>query len=93
MSCGAGVLAPVAPLVLKAFPGRKDPITVLRAVRAADLVHGTRDAVIAHDHSVQLHAANAPKELWMSQTASTSRFGNPGPWRERLAAALEAAVR
>ena len=58
-------------------------------------VHGTRDAVIAHDHSVQLHAAaNAPKELWtVPDGEHVAVFGNPGPWRERLAAALDAAVR
>jgi fermentation-respiration switch protein FrsA (DUF1100 family) len=93
----AGILAPLAPLVLKAFPGPdKDPITALRAVHVPIIfVHGTRDALIAHDHSVQLHAAaHAPKELWTVDDAEhVAVFGDAGPWRDRLAAALEAAVR
>jgi hypothetical protein len=93
----AGVLAPLAPLVMKAFPGpEKDPITALRTVHVPLIfVHGTRDAVIAHDHSAQLHAAaNAPKELWTVDDAEhVAVFGDPGPWRDRLASALEAAVR
>ena len=58
-------------------------------------LHGTRDAVIAHDHSAQLHAAaNAPKELWTVEDAEhVAVFGDPGPWRDRLAHALETAVR
>lgn len=93
----AGVLAPLAPLVMKAFPGpEKDPITALRSVHVPLIfVHGTRDAVIAHDHSAQLHAAaNTPKELWTVDDAEhVAVFGDPGPWRDRLASALEAAVR
>ena len=39
-------------------------------------------------------AANAPKELWTVEDGEhVAVFGNPGPWRERLAAALDAAVR
>jgi len=93
----AGVLAPLAPFVMKAFPGpEKDPITALRSIHVPLIfVHGTRDAVIAHDHSAQLHAAaNAPKELWTVDDAEhVAVFGDPGPWRDRLAHALEAAVR
>ncbi|HTN49353.1 MAG TPA: alpha/beta hydrolase [Burkholderiaceae bacterium] len=93
----AGILAPLAPLVIKAFPGpEKDPLTALRSVRVPLIfVHGTRDALIAHDHSVQLHAAaNEPKELWTVEDAEhVAVFGDPGPWRERLAGALDAAVR
>jgi len=93
----AGFLAPLAPYVMKAFPGPdKDPITALRSVHVPLIfVHGTRDAVIAHDHSAQLHAAaNAPKELWTVEDAEhVAVFGDPGPWRDRLADALEAAVR
>jgi fermentation-respiration switch protein FrsA (DUF1100 family) len=96
-AASGGVLAPLAPLVMRAFPGpEKDPITVLRSVHVPLIfVHGTRDMVIAHDHSVQLHAAaNAPKELWTVEDGEhVAVFGNPGPWRERLAAALDAAVR
>ena len=42
----SGILAPLAPLVMKAFPGpEKDPITVLRSVHVPLIfVHGTRDA-------------------------------------------------
>jgi len=93
----AGLLAPLAPYVMKAFPGPdRDPITALRSVHVPLIfVHGTRDAVIAHDHSAQLHAAaNAPKELWTVEDAEhVAVFGDPGPWRDRLAHALEAAVR
>ena len=93
----AGWLAPFAPFVMRSFPGpEKDPLTALRSVRVPLIfVHGTRDAVIAHDHSVQLHAAaNAPKELWTVDDAQhVAVFGNAGPWRERLAAAMDAAVR
>ena len=82
---------------MSAFPGSdKDPVTALTSVRVPLIfVHGTRDTVIAHDHSVQLHsAANPPKELWTVDDAEhVAVFGNDGPWRERLAAALEAAVR
>jgi fermentation-respiration switch protein FrsA (DUF1100 family) len=92
----AGILAPLAPLVMRAFPGpEKDPITALRSVRIPLIfVHGTRDAVIAHDHSVQLHAAaNSPKELWTVEDAEhVAVFGDPGPWRDRLTRALEVAV-
>ena len=93
----AGILAPLAPFVMSAFPGPdKDPITALRKVNVPLIfVHGTRDAVIAHDHSTQLHAsANPPKELWTVDDAEhVAVFGNAGPWRERLAGALEAALR
>jgi len=92
----AGILAPLAPLVMRALPGpEKDPITALRAVHVPLIfVHGTRDAVIAHDHSVQLHAAaNEPKQLWTVDDAEhVAVFGDPGPWRDRLAAALEDSV-
>jgi fermentation-respiration switch protein FrsA (DUF1100 family) len=87
----AGILAPLAPLVMSAFPGSdKDPVTALKSVRVPLIfVHGTRDAVIAHDHSAQLHAAaHPPKELWTVDDAEhVAVFGNPGPWRERLARA------
>jgi hypothetical protein len=93
----AGILAPLAPFLMSAFPGPdKDPITALRSVHVPIIfVHGTRDAVIAHDHSVQLHAAaNTPKELWTVEDAEhVAVFGDAGAWRDRLAAALEAAVR
>ena len=93
----SGVLALIAPLVINAFPGpEKDPVTALRSIHVPLIfVHGTRDAVIAHDHSVQLHAAaNPPKELWTVEDGEhVAVFGVAGPWRERLAAALEATVR
>jgi uncharacterized protein len=93
----AGILAPLAPLVMSAFPGSdKDPLTALQKVSVPLIfVHGTRDAVIAHDHSAQLHAAaHPPKELWTVDDAEhVAVFGNAGPWRDRLADALEQAVR
>jgi fermentation-respiration switch protein FrsA (DUF1100 family) len=93
----AGILAPLAPLVITAFPGpEKDPVTALARITVPLIfVHGTRDAVIAHDHSAQLHAAaREPKQLWTVEDAQhVAVFGNPGPWRERLLAALEDAVR
>ncbi len=93
----AGILAPLAPLLMRAFPGpEKDPITALQKVRVPLIfVHGTRDAVIAHDHSAQLHAAaHAPKDLWTVEDAEhVAVFGNAGPWREKLLQGMDAAVR
>jgi fermentation-respiration switch protein FrsA (DUF1100 family) len=93
----AGILAPLAPLVINAFPGPdKDPITALKSVRVPLIfVHGTHDALVPHDHSTQLHAAaSAPAELWTVAGAQhVAVFGEPGPWRDRLTRALEAAVR
>jgi fermentation-respiration switch protein FrsA (DUF1100 family) len=93
----AGILAPLAPLLMRAFPGPdKDPITALQKVKVPLIfVHGTRDAVIAHDHSTQLHAAaHAPKELWTVDDAEhVAVFGNAGPWREKLLQGMDAAVR
>ena len=93
----AGILAPLAPLLMRAFPGpEKDPITALQKVKVPLIfVHGTRDAVIAHDHSTQLHAAaHAPKELWTVEDAEhVAVFGNAGPWREKLMQGMDAAVR
>ena len=45
-AASGGILAPVAPFVMRAFPGpEKDPITVLRSVHVPLIfVHGTRDA-------------------------------------------------
>jgi fermentation-respiration switch protein FrsA (DUF1100 family) len=94
---GSVVLVPAMPLVLPALPGKeKDPITALARIGVPLLfVHGTRDAVIGHDHSVQLHAAaRPPKELWTVEGADHMMvFGVPGPWRQRLVQALDAAVR
>jgi fermentation-respiration switch protein FrsA (DUF1100 family) len=91
------VLAPGIPLVWLALPGaEKDPITALEKINVPLIfVHGTRDAVIDHDHSAQLHeAARPPKELWTVEGAGhMAIFAAPGPWRERLVRALDAAVR
>ncbi|HQR19406.1 MAG TPA: alpha/beta hydrolase [Burkholderiaceae bacterium] len=94
---GSVVLVPAIPLVLPALPGDdKDPIVALKSVGVPLVfVHGTRDAVIGHDHSVQLHAAaRAPKELWTVEGADHMMvFGVSGPWRQRLVQAMDAAVR
>lgn len=91
------VLAPGIPLVWLALPGAaKDPITALKTIEVPLIfVHGTRDAVIGHDHSVQLHAAaRPPKELWTVEGADhMAVFAVPGPWRERLVRTMDAAVR
>jgi fermentation-respiration switch protein FrsA (DUF1100 family) len=93
----AGILAPFAPLAARVLPGPdKDPVTALASIRVPLIfVHGTRDAVVSHDHSTQLHAAaHAPKELWTVPDAEhVMVFGQPGPWREQLAQAMQAAVR
>jgi fermentation-respiration switch protein FrsA (DUF1100 family) len=94
---GSVVLAPAIPLVLLALPGAdKDPLAAVAKIHVPLIfVHGTRDAVIGHDHSAQLHAAaNAPKELWTVEGADhMTVFASPGPWRERLLQAMAAAVR
>jgi uncharacterized protein len=91
------VLAPGVPLVMLALPGtEKDPVTALRKISVPLLfVHGTRDAVIGHDHSVQLHAAaRPPKDLWTVEGADhMTVFATPGPWRDRLLRAMDSAVR
>lgn len=91
------VLAPGIPLVWLALPGAdRDPVTALQKIGVPIIfVHGTRDAVIGHDHSVQLHAAaNPPKELWTVEGADhMTVFATAGPWRERLLRAMDAAVR
>lgn len=91
------VLAPGIPLVMLALPGAdRDPITALKKISVPLIfVHGTRDAVIGHDHSVQLHAAaSPPKELWTVEGADhMTVFATLGPWRERLLRAMDTAVR
>jgi len=91
------VLAPAVPLVLLALPGAdRDPLTALQRIEVPLIfVHGTRDAVIGHDHSVQLHAAaRGPKEFWAVEGADhMTVFAAPGPWRERLLRAMDVAVR
>jgi fermentation-respiration switch protein FrsA (DUF1100 family) len=91
------ILAPVVPFVMGALPGpEKDPASALAAIHVPLIfVHGTRDAVIAHHHSGQLHeAAKSPRELWTVQDADhLTVFGAAGPWREKLVQAMDAAVK
>lgn len=91
------LLAPAVPLVMLALPGAdRDPVAALSKFNVPLVfVHGTRDAVIGHDHSVQLHAAaRPPKELWTVEGADhMTVFATAGPWREQLLRTMDAAVR
>ena len=96
-AASSGILAPIAPLVVGALPAAdRDPIAALAKIDVPLIfVHGTRDAVIAHDHSVQLHAAaTSTKQLWTVKDGEhVAVFGNEGPWRRRLVEAMDAVVR
>lgn len=93
----AGVLAPLAPFFVGALPAAdKDPIAALASVRIPLIfVHGTRDALIAHDHSVNLHAAaSSTKQLWTVHDGEhVAVFGVDGEWRRRLLEAMNEAMR
>ena len=90
-------MAPIASLAAPALPGSdKDPITALKSVSLPLIfMHGTRDSVIPHANSDALHAA-APTTslLWKVPDADhIATLGFPGPWREKLVAAMDSAVR
>jgi len=92
-----GVLAPVAAVAVGVLPPEeRDPIAALKTIRVPLLfVHGKRDSVIPFRYSEELHAvAGPPSELWLVPGADHMMvFGVPGQWREKLVAAMDAAVR
>lgn len=92
-----GPMAPLAALAAGALPGpERDPVTALRSVEVPLIfVHGKRDSVIPHANSDALHAA-APttSRLWKIPDAQhIAVFAWPGPWRDKLLAAMDAAVK
>jgi len=89
-------MAPLASLAVSALPPTdKDPVAALKSIRVPLIfVHGTRDAVIPHANSDALHAAAPGSQLWKIPDADhISALAFPGPWRERLVVAMDAAVR
>lgn len=88
-------MAPIASLAASALPGPdKDPVTALKSIRTPLIfMHGERDAVIPPAGSDALHAAALASELWTIPGAEhIAAFAVPGPWRERLTGAMDAAV-
>jgi fermentation-respiration switch protein FrsA (DUF1100 family) len=96
-AASGGPLAPVAAFAVSVLPGAdKDPVTAVKTVTPPLIfVHGRRDGVIPHAHSDALHAAAAStSELWKVPDAEhIASFAVPGPWREKLVAAMDARVR
>lgn len=89
-------MAPLASLAAAALPGPdKDPVTALKSIGAPLIfMHGTRDSVIPHANSDALHAAAPSSLLWKIPDAEhIAALAFPGPWREKLVAAMDAAVR
>jgi pimeloyl-ACP methyl ester carboxylesterase len=57
-------------------------------------MHGMRDAVIPHSNSDALHAAAPTSQLWKIPDAEhIAALAFPGPWREKLARAMDEAVK
>jgi pimeloyl-ACP methyl ester carboxylesterase len=73
----------------------RDPLTALAQIDVPLVfVHGKRDRVIPHAHSEALHAAARGSRLWLVPDADhMAPFIFPGPWREKLVAAMDHAVR
>jgi uncharacterized protein len=91
-----GPLAPVAALAAGMLPANdRDPLTALPQIDVPLVfVHGKRDRVIPHAHSEALHAAASGSRLWLVPDADhMAPFIFPGPWREKLVAAMDHAVR
>jgi uncharacterized protein len=91
-----GPLGPVAALAVGVLPGpERDPITALAGMNVPIIfVHGKRDSVIPHGNSDVLHAAAPTSRLWkIPEVDHIAAFVFPGPWREKLVAAMDAAVR
>jgi pimeloyl-ACP methyl ester carboxylesterase len=89
-------LAPLASLAASALPSPdKDPVAALKSIRVPLIfVHGTRDSVIPQANSDALHAAAPGSRLWKIPDADhIAALAFPGPWREKLVAAMDAAVR
>jgi fermentation-respiration switch protein FrsA (DUF1100 family) len=76
-------------------PPDKDPRTALNSIRVPLIfIHGTRDSVIPHANSDALHEAAPGSQLWKIPDADhIAALAFPGPWRERLVAAMDEAVR
>lgn len=94
-AAGSGMAA-LASLAAPGLPGAdKDPVTALKSIRVPVIfVHGTRDAVIPHANSDALHAAAPSNQLWKIPGADhIAALAVPGPWREKLVAEMDAAVR
>lgn len=89
-------VAPLASLAASALPGSdKDPVTALKSVSVPLIfMHGARDSVIPHGNSDALHAAApAGSRLWKIPNAEhIAALAFPGPWREELVTAMDAAV-
>jgi fermentation-respiration switch protein FrsA (DUF1100 family) len=96
-AASGGPLAPVAAFAVSVLPGAdKDPVTAVTSLTLPLIfVHGRRDGVIPHAHSDALHAAaRSTSELWKVPDADhIASFAVPGPWREKLVAAMDARVR
>ena len=90
------VMAPLASLAAPGLPGAdRDPVTALKSIHVPLIfMHGTRDAVIPHRNSDALHAAAPGSRLWKVEGAEhIAAMASPGPWREKIVAAMDAAVR
>jgi uncharacterized protein len=95
-AAAGGPLSPVAALAAGMLPaGDRDPLTALAQIDVPLVfVHGKRDRVIPHAHSEALHAAARGSRLWLVPNADhMAPFMFPGPWREKLIAAMDHAVR
>jgi hypothetical protein len=89
-------MAPLVSLAASALPPPdKDPVAALKSIRVPLIfVHGTRDSVIPPANSDALHAAAPGSQLWKIPDADhISALAFPGSWREKLVAAMDAAVR
>ncbi len=89
-------MAPVASLAASTLPGAdKDPVTALKSLAVPVIfVHGTADSVIPHTNSDALHAAAPGSQLWKVPGAEhIAAFAVPGPWRDKVVAAMDAALR
>ena len=89
-------MAPLASLAASGLPGAdKDPVAALKSIGVQVIfMHGTRDAVIPHANSDVLHAAAPSGQLWKIPGADhIAALAVPGPWREKLVAAMDAATR
>jgi fermentation-respiration switch protein FrsA (DUF1100 family) len=89
-------MAPLAALAASALPSPdRDPEAALKSIRVPLIfVHGTRDSVIPHANSDALHAAAPGSQLWKIPDAEhIAAMAFPGAWREKLIAAMDAAVR
>lgn len=95
-AAAGSALAPLAALAAASLPGpEKDPAAALTSI-AVPLVflHGARDSVIAPANSQALHAASPGSRLWTIPDADhIAALALPGPWREKVVAAMDEAVR